>query len=70
MKDKVLFKKVGANIARIRKANGYSIQKLADISEMKRSSLSVIEKGEINVTLSTLNKLAWALDVEVKEFFN
>jgi len=43
---------------------------LADECDMEKSNLIPIEKGRINATATTLLKIAKALKVEVKEFFN
>ena len=44
-------------------------QKLADDCDIEKSNLIPIEKDRINTTLSTLHKLAKALNVDVKQFF-
>jgi len=69
MKDKDLFKTIGANITKYRKAKGYTVQALADECDMEKSNLIPIEKGRRNTTLGTLNKIAKALDVEVIMLF-
>lgn len=62
-------KKIGENITRIRKSQGLTSKELGYRSEIDKSALIHIEKGRINVTVSTLLKIARGLDVEVQEFF-
>lgn len=70
MKEKDFYIRVGSNIARIRKQKGMTVQKLAEECDIEKSNLIPIEKGRINTTLSTINKLAIALGVNAKEFFD
>ena len=55
------------NIKKIIKNKGYSVSSLAEKIGMKQVSLSRIING--NPTVETLNKIATALDVDVREFF-
>ena len=66
MKDKEFFILVGKNVTKYRKQQGLTVQKLADECDIEKSNLIPIEKGRINITLSTLLKLSKALKVEVK----
>lgn len=43
---------------------------LAKASGIDRAQISKIEKGKINVTLETIDKLAFALNIELKELMN
>ncbi len=45
-------------------------QALADECDMEKSNLIPIEKGRINTTALTLLKIANALKVDVKDFFD
>lgn len=69
-KDTHYLKVVGANITRLRKKKGISSKELGDLCDIEKSNLIPIEKGRINITLSTLAKIAKALDVEMKELFD
>ncbi|MGC6429844.1 MAG: helix-turn-helix domain-containing protein [Jejuia sp.] len=55
------------NIKEVIKENGYSVTSLAEKLEMTQVSLSRIING--NPTVETLEKIANALDVDVKDFF-
>ena len=58
-------KQVGKNIKKIRKEKGLSLQKLADMVTLTKGYLSKIENSESAPPLSTLDKIANALSVEL-----
>lgn len=53
------------NIRAYRTAENISQEKLADMCDLHRTYIGSVERGERNVTLSTLETLANALGVEV-----
>jgi transcriptional regulator with XRE-family HTH domain len=55
------------NILAYRKAKHISQEELADMCELHRTYVGSVERGERNVTLSTLEILAAALGVNVPE---
>lgn len=52
---------VGANVRRLRRAKGLSQEALADLASMHRTFVGHIERGETNVSLDTLERVADAL---------
>jgi len=62
--DKYL-KEFGKNLQRLRKAKGLSTREFADSAEISHSSVGRLEAGLTNPTLTTLIKLAKALDVDL-----
>jgi transcriptional regulator with XRE-family HTH domain len=56
---------VGAKIRELRMARGWSQETFADICEIHRSHMGEIERGEVDVAISTLAKLAKGLDITV-----
>jgi transcriptional regulator with XRE-family HTH domain len=56
---------VGARIRELRSARGWSQEGYADICEIHRSHMGEIERGEVDVAISTLAKLAKGLDMQV-----
>lgn len=53
----------------IRKEKKISMQMLANIAEIELSQIYRIETGKINPKLTTILKIATALEVDVKELF-
>lgn len=62
-------KTVGKNLKRFRKFQNLSQEKLALKAEIDRTYLPSIEKGERNVSIEILDKLARALNIDISEFF-
>lgn len=58
---------LGEAIRRIRLNKGMSQEKLALLSEVDRSYVGRVERGDNNVALITLAKLATALEMTVAE---
>ncbi|HEY6250421.1 MAG TPA: helix-turn-helix transcriptional regulator [Candidatus Angelobacter sp.] len=61
-------KQVGKRILELRVSKGFSQEGLADSSGIHRSHMGEIERGELNVTLKTLEKVGLALKVPVLDF--
>ncbi len=59
--------RVGANVRFLRAGSGLSLGQLAARSGVAKSTLSQIEAGTTNPTLATLEALAGALSVDVRE---
>ena len=60
---------IGRNIAKLRRQNNLSQLDVCAEIGMDKPNLSSIENGRQNVTSLTLLKIANAIGVEVKEFF-
>jgi transcriptional regulator with XRE-family HTH domain len=54
---------VAANVRRLRRQQGMSQEKLAEVAGLHRTYIGAIERGERNVTLNTLQQMAEALGV-------
>lgn len=67
--DKEYLKKLGKNISKIRRSQKFSQLDVCAIISMEKSNLSSIENGRQNPTTLTLKRIADAIDVEVKDFF-
>ena len=55
----------GVNLRRLRLAKEVSQEELAEIAGLHRTYVSSVERGERNVTLDTIQKLAKALGVSM-----
>lgn len=62
--------KFGQKIKDLRKSKGISQEKLANLAEIDRTYLPTIEKGERNVSIEIVEKLAKALNVKIKDLFD
>jgi len=60
-------KEVGFNIRKIREEKGLSQEKLAALADLHRAYVGQIERGEKNIGLKNLEKIAKALKVNVKD---
>lgn len=60
---------VGKQIQKLRESKGISQQDLAAKCNFEKSNMSRLEAGRVNPTLSTLEKVANALDVTIAELF-
>ena len=61
--------KVGKRILEIRNQKKISQQELASKCNFEKSNMSRLEKGNVNATLSTLEKVCDALQIEYIELF-
>lgn len=59
----------GHRIKSLRLAKGFSQEQLADRAFLHRTYIGMIERGEKNLTLKNIYRLAKALEVDVKELF-
>lgn len=62
---KLLNKIFGLQVRRYRKKKGISQEELASLSELHRTYIGAIERGERNVSLNNVEKIASSLDVDV-----
>ena len=65
MKD--ITARVGLRIREIREEKGLSQEKLAGVADLHRAYIGQIERGEKNIGLKNLEKIAKALGVKVRD---
>jgi transcriptional regulator with XRE-family HTH domain len=61
--DKKVLRKFGENLRRLRKEKGLSLREMSYACSIDNSKIAKIEKGMINITLTTLLQLATALEM-------
>jgi transcriptional regulator with XRE-family HTH domain len=66
MVDDDIVKRIGFNITVIRERRGLTQEKLADFAGLHRAYIGQIERGEKNIGLRNLEKIAKALDVDIR----
>lgn len=62
--------KFGQKVKQLREEKGFSIEQLANISNVDRNYISDIEKGKRNVSIEIIEKIITALDTDFTIFFN
>ena len=62
--------KFGYKVKELRENKGFSIEQLANISNVDRNYISDIEKGKRHVSIEIMEKIILALDTDFMEFFN
>lgn len=62
-----LLDKFGASIKKLRERTGTSQEQLAEAANLHRTYISSIERGERNVSLINIHKLAAALGVDTPD---
>ena len=66
-KQQSYLKKVGLNIRQLRKEKGMSQESLALAADLDRSYVGGVERGERNIAIVNLKKIADALKVPVSQ---
>lgn len=61
---------VGKRVKELRNKLGLSQEELADYAELDRTYITSVERGRRNISIVNVEKLATALKVTLKEFFN
>ena len=62
--------KIGQRIRHLREISAMSQKDLAYSADLDRSYIASIENGSRNVSIVNIEKIAIALDVTLKDFFN
>ena len=67
--EKEILIKFGNKIRKLRNSLGISQEELADKAGLHRTYIGMIERAEKNITLINIEKIANALEVNIKELF-
>lgn len=62
--------KIGQRIKELREAKEMSQKDLAYTADLDRSYIASVENGQRNISIVNIEKIAVALGVSLKEFFN
>jgi transcriptional regulator with XRE-family HTH domain len=67
MGEKSILIQFGERIREFRKGKGISQEELAHSANLHRTYIGMIERAEKNITLINIEKIAHALNVDIKE---
>lgn len=67
---KAILVKFGKKIREVRVKRGLSQEALADIANVHRTYIGMVERAEKNITLLNIQKLSKALKIDIKELFD
>jgi transcriptional regulator with XRE-family HTH domain len=59
----------GDRVRELRKEKGLSQEELSYKADLHRTYIGMIERAEKNITLTNIEKIAKALDVDIKKLF-
>jgi len=62
-------KSFGKRLRELRKQKGFSQEALADKASLHRTYIGAIERGEQNISLDNIGKVAKALGVQIADLF-
>ncbi len=68
--DQTLLNSIGQRIRELRTKSDLSQEKLAFTCDLDRTYIGSVERGERNVSIINLQKIATALNVELHELLN
>lgn len=67
--DQEKLRKLGIRIKNMRKECSLSQEDLADLANVHRTYVGMVERGEKNVTIISAEKIATALGISISELF-
>lgn len=67
MKEKNIAEKFGENVRKFRNLQGITQEDLAEKSELHRTYIGMVERGERNISLNNAYRIATALNVSLSE---
>ena len=70
MENREILIKFGQRVRQLRKEKNLSQEDLAFKADLHRTYIGMIERAEKNITLVNIEKIAKALNVDIKELFN
>ena len=62
--------RIGERIRKLRSTRGISQEVLAHLADLDRTYVNSVENGRRNISIENIEKLAKALDVTLRSFFD
>lgn len=70
LRDEKFMKQFGKRLRRIRRSRDLTINQLGDLSGIRPNHIDLIERAEVNTSISHVFFLAKALDITPKDLFD
>ena len=70
MSNQIILKKFGRNVRAKRIEQGLSQERLGELSELHRTYIGMIERGEKNITLTNVAKITKALKAKTSDLLD
>lgn len=70
VRNEKLLMMLGKNVVKHRKSQGLSQNQLAFEAGMPIPQINRLERGKLNITVSTLDAIAQTLDLDIKDLFD
>ena len=70
MERKSILIAFGQRVKELRMNKGISQEKFAELADVHRTYIGMVERAERNVTLKNIEKIANALNISISELFN
>ncbi len=70
IKEDGILLKLGQKVRYERVKTGVSQEKLAELAELNTNSIGMLERGELNINIKNLEKIALALNLEIVSLFD
>jgi len=64
-----ILQRFGLGIKKLRQERGLSQEKLAEIADLHRTYINLVESGKRNISLKNIYRLSKALGVSIHELF-
>ena len=64
---RTLQERLGRAVRRVRKAADYSQESFADLVGVHRTYMGAVERGEVNISLQNIERIAEALELRVSK---
>ncbi len=69
MEKEPILLQFGKQVQELRKARNLSQEQLAELAGVHRTYIGMIERAEKNITLCNIERIATALEVNIKDLF-
>ena len=67
--DQELISKFGTRVRELRKEKGMTIEELAERSGLTKLQIGRIERGQVNTSIDSCNRIAIALGLSISQLF-